>query len=216
MHWPISPEVLRPFIPPALEIDTFDGEAWIGVVPFRMTGIRPRYLPSMPWVSAFAELNVRTYVKYKGQRGVWFMSLDAANPLGVRMARWQFHLPYYDAKMSSIDTGNEIQYASTRTHKNTAAAKYVANYRPVSEAYKTLDGTIDHWLTELYCFFAADTDGNIYRGDVEHQPWPLQIAEAEVKQNSMTDALGIALPDRKPLLHFSRGVEVVGWLLRQV
>ena len=79
MHWPVKPEVLRPMIPAALEIDTFDSEAWIGVVPFRMTGIRPRYVPSLPWVSAFVELNVRTYVKYKGRRGVWFMSLDAAH-----------------------------------------------------------------------------------------------------------------------------------------
>ena len=215
MHWPVKPEVLRPMIPAALEIDTFDSEAWIGVVPFRMTGIRPRYVPSLPWVSAFVELNVRTYVKYKGRRGVWFMSLDAANPLAVRMARWQFHLPYFDAKMSCIKNDKEIQYCSKRTHQGAAAADYMARYRPVGDVYQSAAGSIEHWLTEQYVFYSADRNGDIYHGDVDHTPWPLQIAEAEVEQNTMTKWLGIDLPDTKPLLHFSNGVDVVGWLLRK-
>ena len=94
MHWPMAPAALRPLVPPPLELDTRDGTAWIGVVPFRMQGVHPHLMPNLPWISAFAELNVRTYVTIGGKPGVWFFSLDAANPLAVRAARLGFRLPY--------------------------------------------------------------------------------------------------------------------------
>ena len=117
MHWPVQPAVLRPLIPPPLQIDTFDGAAWIGVVPFHITGFRPHYVPALPWVSAFPELNVRTYVTLEGKPGIWFFSLDAANPLAVRGARVAFHLPYYDARMVFARDNSGVRYASRRTHR---------------------------------------------------------------------------------------------------
>ena len=104
MHWPVSPAVLRPAIPPMLELETFDGAAWLGVTPFRMKGTRPPLVPPLPWFSAFPELNVRTYVTAEGKPGVWFFSLDAGNPLAVRGARALFHLPYYGAVMRAEHT----------------------------------------------------------------------------------------------------------------
>jgi uncharacterized protein YqjF (DUF2071 family) len=101
MHWPMLHVALRALIPPELALDTFDGTAWIGVVPFRMNGVRPRGLPALPWLSVFPELNLRTYVTTGGKPGVWFFSLDAANPVVVRLARKLFYLPYYDAHMAS-------------------------------------------------------------------------------------------------------------------
>jgi uncharacterized protein YqjF (DUF2071 family) len=99
LHWPVPAEQLRPLIPSGLELDTYDGQAWLGIVPFGMSGVRPRCLPVVPWLSKFLELNVRTYVTAEGKPGVWFCSLDAANPVAVRIARKTFNLPYYDAAM---------------------------------------------------------------------------------------------------------------------
>jgi uncharacterized protein YqjF (DUF2071 family) len=214
MHWPVPADLLRPLLPPGLELDTYGSEAWIGVVPFRMTGIRPRYTPTLPWISAFVELNVRTYVTRDGKPGVWFFSLDAANPVAVRMARWQFHLPYFDARMRSIPAGDGMHYASARTHRGAPAATFTAHYRPTGDVYRSRPGDLDHWLTERYCLYSADARGQIHRGDIHHAPWPLQHAEAEIETNTMTDWLGIDLPDTAPLLHFARRLEVVAWLLR--
>jgi len=102
MHWRLPPELIAALVPPELELDTFDGAAWIGVVPFRMTDVGLRHLGRMPWVSSFAELNVRTYVKGGGKAGVWFFSLDAASRIAVRVARARFHLPYFDARMRCV------------------------------------------------------------------------------------------------------------------
>ena len=117
MHWPVPQEALRPQIPPALQLDTFDGSAWLSVPPFRMSATRPRCLPSVPPLSNFPELNVRTYVTAEGKPGIWFFSLDAANPVAVRLARATFHLPYFDARMSCQVTGDEVRYGSVRTHR---------------------------------------------------------------------------------------------------
>src|SRR5215213_8448293 len=100
MHWRVPEEVLRPLIPQALRLDSCDGSAWLGVVPFRMESVRPRFLPAVPWLSGFPELNLRTYVTHENKPGLWFFSLDAYNPVAVRLARATFGLPYFDAKMS--------------------------------------------------------------------------------------------------------------------
>src|SRR6185312_4553706 len=114
MHWPLPAALVRPLIPAALRLDTFDGWVWIGVVPFTMRGVRPRLAPAVPRLSAFCELNVRTYVTAEHRPGVWFFSLDAANPLAVRAARLAFRLPYYDARMDSTRIGDAIRYQSVR------------------------------------------------------------------------------------------------------
>jgi uncharacterized protein YqjF (DUF2071 family) len=216
MHWPVPAAALRPLVLPGLDLDTFAGEAWLGVVPFRMTGIRHRLGPALPWVSAFAELNVRTYVTAGGRPGVWFFSLDAANPLAVRVARWQFRLPYFDARMAAAADGADgVRYASERTHRGAPPAGFAARYRPTGPAYRSDAGTLEHWLTERYCLYAADARGRVFRGEVEHAPWPLQPAEAEVERNTMGDQIGVRLPDAAPpLLHFARRVDVVAWGLQ--
>ena len=216
MHWPLPPEMLRPLIPGGLELDTFEGQAWLGVVPFYMSNTRPRGVPPLPWLSAFAELNVRTYVTVSGKPGVWFFSLDAANPVAVRGARWSFSLPYFDARMSIERQGETIHYRSRRTHRGAPPAEFVGQYRPTGEAYRSLPGTLEHWLTERYCLYSQDRRGRLWRGEIHHLPWPLQPAEAEVATNTMTAPIGIQLPDVPPLLHFVRRIDVVGWLLKGV
>jgi len=215
-HWPVDPAVLRPLIPASLQIDTYDGQAWIGVVPFRMTGVRPRFVPSLPGLSAFAEINVRTYVTMEEKPGVWFFSLDAANRLAVRAARLSYHLPYYFAQIAVQEKNGRIEYESTRRHTADGEAHFVATYAPIGEPYHATPGTIDHWLVERYCLYSADGHGRVYRGDIHHQPWPLQPAEADIRSNTMTGPPGISLPPVAPLLHFARRLHVVAWKLQFV
>ena len=216
MHWPVDAEVLRPHVPPALSLDTFDGSAWLGVVPFRMTGVRPRFVPAVPPLSDFPEINLRTYVTAGGRPGIWFFSLDAHNPLAVRIARATFHLPYFDAKMSCRTSGGEVLYRSVRTHRGAPRAEFAARYRPAGEPFESGPGTLENFLTERYCLYAADGKGNVRRGEVHHHLWPLQPAEAEVEKLAMTEQIGITLPETAPLRHFSERLDVLAWLPRRI
>lgn len=216
MHWPVSPAVMHALIPPALTLDMFDGAAWLGIVPFRMAGTRPRLVPPLPWLSAFPELNVRTYVTAEGKPGVWFFSLDASNPLAVRGARTLFHLPYYDAAMTVESDGRVVRYTSRRTHRGAPSAAFTGRYRPVGPVYHASIGSLEYWLTERYCLYAADRRGRIWRGDIHHARWPLQPAEADIACNTMADPLQLSLPPRAPLLHFAQRLDVVAWPLEAV
>jgi uncharacterized protein len=216
MHWPVPAAALRPYIPSALELQTFDGTAWLGVAPFRMAGTRPRLVPPLPWCSAFPELNVRTYVTAEGKPGVWFFSLDAGNPLAVRGARYLFHLPYYDADMIAQRDGGAVRYASTRTQRGAPGATFAGRYRPVGPVYHAAVDSLEYWLTERYCLYAANRHGRVWRGDIHHARWPLQPAEAEIEGNTMTEQLRLVLPQHAPLLHFALRLDVVAWTLEAV
>ncbi len=211
MHWPLPVAVLRPLIPPGLALDSFDGRAWIGVVPFTMAGVHARFLPPLPGTSRFPELNVRTYVTAEGKAGVYFFSLDAANPLAVRAARLGFHLPYYDAAMSVSRSGRTVAYASTRTHHGVPPAAFAARYRPTGPISRSTDGSIDAWLTERYCLYSAAGRQTIWRADIDHARWPLQPAEADITCNTMLDPLRLVLPTTPPLLHFAGRLDVMAW-----
>lgn len=213
MHWPIHPDVLRPHIPPQLSLDTFDGTAWIAVVPFRMSGIYPRGLFPVPWLSAFAELNVRAYVTKDGKPGVWFFSLDAANPLAVQIARTWFSLPYFHARMACLPQGQGIRYTSERIHRGAPAAKLVCDYAPAGDAFEAQPGSIEWFLTARYCLY-TERKGRLLRGEIEHPAWQLQVAQAELFANTMTSPYGISLPNTKPLLHFARKLDVDVWTLK--
>ncbi len=230
MHWAVDPQLLRPTLPKGLELDTRDGQAWLGVVPFRMENVAPRFVPNIPSISAFPELNLRTYVKLGGVSGVWFYSLDAAQPLAVRVARALFHLPYFDAKMwidqanidqANIDQANIDQenidqesvvnrYASQRIHKGAPAGEFIGAYRPTSSVFEAKAGSLEDWLTNRLYLFSADKKGKIYRGKVAHAPWPLQWAEAEIKVNTLADPLGMQLVGQPHLL-YARRLDVVAW-----
>ncbi len=216
-HWPVKPEVLRPLIPPQLELDTLEGTAWVGVVPFYMSNVRFHYLPPFPTTAEFCELNVRTYVLPKGGKpGVWFFSLDASSALAVMGARTAFHLPYYNAAMSLTSTGREIHYRSQRNHRGASSAKFEGRYQPTGAVYQSQAGTLEHWLTERYCLYAMDNQKNLYQGDIVHEPWPLQPAQADISLNTMAQSAGIALPDTKPLLHYAERLDVLAWYLRRI
>lgn len=210
-HWPLPQAVMRPLVPTQLTLDTFDGQCWVGVVPFHMSGIRGRALPPLPGLSRFPELNVRTYVTYGGKPGVYFFSLDAASLPAVWAARRFYHLPYFHAAMTSKELGGSIHYWSRRLR---AAAEFRGHYQPTAELRLREKGSIEHWLTERYCLYTTHRD-EVYRGEIHHQPWPLQDAEVEFETNSVAAAAGIPLPRTAPWLHFARRLEVLIWPLRR-
>jgi uncharacterized protein len=215
-HWPVDVASLRAKLPRGFELDLFDGQAWLGIVPFHMTNVAPRFVPALPWISAFPELNVRTYVRVHGKPGVYFFSLDAANPLAVGVARTLVHLPYFTAEMSVEEREGWIHYASRRTSAGSPRAELAGRYRPIGGGHEPAAGTLEHFLTERYCLYTVDGSLRPYRLDIHHPPWPLQPAEAELTVNTMAEACGIRLPSMAPLLHFSRRQDMVAWPLHQI
>ena len=207
-HWPVPAAMVRSLVPPALEIDEYDGTTWIGLVPFRMAGVMLRGLPDMPGISDFPELNVRLYVRHGGKPGVWFLSLDAANALAVWAARRFFHLPYHRAWMSLRQRDEEIEY---RSERRAGGARFRARYRPSGAVYSARPGTLEHWLTERYCLYAASPSGSLTRTEVHHVPWPLQRAEADIDENGMFEPHGVRVAGRPALLHFAHAIHVVVW-----
>ncbi len=210
-HWPVPTPQVRRLVPAELEVQEFDGVSWVGVVPFRMTGVMRRPFPDLPWVSAFPELNVRVYVTHHGKPGVWFLSLDAANALAVWAARRFFHLPYWLARMSVTpnDAGG-FDYRSDRSRANPSVT-FVTSYRPVSEPYNAKPDSLEAFLVERYCLYAKSPAGKLFRADVHHAPWPLQRADATIDPRSMLAPHGLTIADDKPLLHFARKLDVVVW-----
>lgn len=209
-HWEVPVEKMRDLVPRQLEVDTFEGRAWIGIVPFTMTGVRLRGTPALPWLSAFPELNVRTYVTADGKPGVWFFSLDAARRAAVEVARLTFHLPYFYARMRAYEKNGEMHYDSERADRRRSGEELKARYGPAGERFQARLGTLEHFLAERYCLYAQRKDGKILRGEIHHAPWQLQPARAEITKNVMTKALGVNLRGR-PLLHFAKLQEVIVW-----
>lgn len=214
-HWPVSVEILRMHVPPGLEIDTNQGQAWLAVVPFLMSGVRLRYLPAIPGTSEFPELNLRTYVKRDGKPGVWFFSLDAANSLAVAVARSWFQLPYFRARMRCEEDSGWIEYESKRIHDGAADVLFRGRYRGVGNAFRPKPGSLEHFLVERYCLYSVNQDPKLLRGEIHHPPWELQLAEAEIADNSLGNQVSVPLLG-KPLLHFSKRQDVVVWAPRPV
>jgi uncharacterized protein YqjF (DUF2071 family) len=209
-HWSLPPEQMRALVPASLPLDLHEGRAWIGVVPFRMSNVTARGAPAVPGLSAFPELNVRTYVTLDGKPGVYFFSLDAGNPLAVAAAR-TLHLPYYWATMAVRREGDSIDYASRRLPPGRRPAELRARYRPIGPVFNPRPGSLTYFLTERYCLYAVDGRGRVSRLEIHHPPWPLQDAEAELGLNTMTAPLGLRLPETGPLLHYAARQDMVAW-----
>ena len=215
MHWRIDEKLLRPLIPAQFEIDTFDGSAWIGVVPFTMWGIRASFLPAIPGTSSFHELNVRTYVHHRGVPSVWFLSLDAANRLAVWGARTFYHLPYFNAQMSLTQKEKKITYLSVRKDRLGAPANLQAKWNIGEPLPPTSPASLDFFLTERYCLDTAHR-GKLYRGRIHHQSWPLRNAALESLDSTMIESHGLPAPKGDPLLHYCEKLSVEIWRLKEI
>jgi uncharacterized protein YqjF (DUF2071 family) len=220
-HWPIPADEMARLLPAGLQVDTHDGYAWVGVVPFWMDQVRTRAVGerciTVPGTGTFCELNLRTYVRSPATdlRGVYFFSLDAASALAVVGARTLFHLPYFFASMhSQNESDGSVDYRSERLLTR-RKVRFKARYRGLGEVGATsMPGTFAYFVTERYCLFARH-GGRVLRGDIHHLPWPLEAAEADIRLNELPAAQGIVLPDRPPVLHFARQLQVYLWSLHE-
>jgi uncharacterized protein len=215
-HWPIDVDALRPLVPTALEIDTFDGRAYIGIVPFQMEDVAPRGLPAIPGVRAFPEVNVRTYVRHAGVDGVVFLSLDAGDRLAVEGARRGFHLPYFHASMSIERHGDRVHFRSERHDRRGRPASIDVRYGPIGPTALADAGSLEDWLTARYRLFAVDGRGRLTRTEIRHAPWPLRAAKAEFIEETLAAAQGLRLPDEPPHLLFADRIDVRAWWPRRV
>lgn len=207
LHWRVPSSVLRPLVPASLELDTFDGEAFVGLVPFTMRDVHPTWAFSVPGVSHFHETNVRTYVHREGRDpGVWFFSLDAANALAVWVARTFWHLPYHHATMS-LERGPEgIEYRTAR--RSDPSARCEVRYTPRGSPAAATPGSLEHFLAERYILYAARRDGSMRSGRVHHAPYPLESVTLHRWDEGLLAASGIARGDESPIAHYAAGVTV--------
>jgi uncharacterized protein len=214
-HWPVPPALLRPYLPARLEVDTFEGQAWLGVVPFTMSGIRPLGLPAVPGLSRLHELNVRTYATLDGVPGVWFLSLDATNALGVWAARTFFHLPYLHARIRLSEVKDGLQVEAERTHRGAAPATFRAAWTPGAALAPARPGSLAHFLTERYCLYTAGPDlarglagHDLWQGQLWHEPWLLRTAELHVWESTLLESHGLPALPGAPLLYAADATEV--------
>jgi uncharacterized protein YqjF (DUF2071 family) len=214
MHWRIDEKLLRPLIPEALEIDTFDGSAWIAVAPFTMWDIRalPPFLPRVPGLRSAHELNVRTYVYLDNVPGVWFFSLDCNSAAAVLAARAFYHLPYYKAEIELTEKNTSedylVDYSLVRT--DDPPAEFHSSWK-IGEKLPTLQpGSLEFFLTERYCLYSEHA-GNLYRARIHHQPWPLQTAKLILLNSTMIESRRLPTPEGDPLLHYCEELSVDVW-----
>jgi uncharacterized protein YqjF (DUF2071 family) len=210
LHWPVAASLVAPFIPSGLTLDEYDGHAWIAVVPFTMSSVTMRGIPPIRGLSAFPELNVRTYVRHRDRPGIWFFSLDAASRLTVFGGRLLFSLPYFYASMRVEQRGGRTHYSSRRS----ADVRFAASYRATGPVAATAPGSLEYFLTERYRLYAAERDVLSF-ADIHHMPWPLQPGEAEIERNDMLAANRLSA-EGKPVVHFAKRLDVVIWPLQKL
>lgn len=208
MHWPVPVDEVRPLVPEPFEIDCFDGTAWVGLIPFTMEDVSPVVLPRIPCrgVTDFHECNVRTYVRHKGEIGVYFFSLDAASRLGVWGAKNFFHLPYKFARIALDHVGDDITYSVDRIDAPRATTR--CRWRAGRSLPTSQSGDLSYFLTERYQLFTTNKRGEPCRCRISHKPWPLREAELLALDDELVAAAGIELPDAEPVLHHADVLDV--------
>jgi len=215
-HWPVPPTQMAALLPEGLQVDTFQGSAWLGIVPFWLDRIKIRGVPPIPGARNFPDLNLRTYVRdqFTGTPGVFCFSLDASNLLAVASARAFFHLPYYWADMQLAQRSEREFSFYSRRRFSSEPVVFQARYRglgPTRKLAENRSGTLEYFLTERYSLFTRNREGQAVRANIHHVPWPLEEAEAEIEQNTLASAIGIELGDEEPVLHYSRRLAIYIW-----
>ncbi|MDQ3907939.1 MAG: DUF2071 domain-containing protein [Acidobacteriota bacterium] len=215
-HWRMPYDALRQAVPRQLEIDTYEGEAWVSMTPFTIWGMRASFLPPIPGLSEMHEFNVRTYVHYKGVPGIYFFSLDASSALAVLGARAFFLVPYYTADMSLKQHGRRIDYRTRRTHAGAPAAEFEGSYEFGDLLGEAAPGSPEFFLAERYCFFTVSHGGGVYRCRIHHRPWKLRAATISPYKSTMIESHHLPTPVGDPVLQYSEELTVDVWALERV
>jgi uncharacterized protein len=222
LHWEIPAMELQALLPPRLTVDTFEGKAYVGLVPFTLTGVRPILVPPLPWISNFHEVNVRTYVHLDGRDpGVWFFSLDASSSIAVAAARAAYKLPYFASEIEFAASDDPMPLVHFDAHRTDARGTLPANahvrYRPLEgPAVASPPDTLEHFLIERYILYAEDESRTLYRARVHHQPYPVQRVEVPELEETLIWAAGIRRNDAIALRHYAREVNVKVYPLEKV
>jgi uncharacterized protein YqjF (DUF2071 family) len=207
-NWPVDPSVVSARVPNALTVDTFDGDAWLSVVPFTNVDVRPAWAPS-GWGFSLPELNLRTYVTYDGQEGVYFFSLDAQGVLGVVGARLFHHLPYFYARISLDVEGDRVRFESDRLHPGARPVRFACDYAPIGDQVDAEPGSLAEFLTERYRYYTESPSGSLRYARIDHEPWLLYGAETAIEENTLFEADGFAHPGTDPVHYYSPGVTTI-------
>ncbi len=209
LHWPVPMATARSLVPAAIDIDTYEGQAYVSVLSLRMARVHLRDLFPMPDLGDFPELNVRTYVVHDGKPGVWFVSIDAPSHLNTWIGRHVFHLAYDTAHMRMTDDGGHVDFTSDRER---GTARFAATYELHGPAAPAAAGSLEEFLAERYCMYTLDHERQLRRADIEHQPWMLQPVTVDVHENSVLQ--GDGMPDLGPPAHamYAGALENVVWL----
>jgi hypothetical protein len=205
--WPVPAPALTRLLPPGLPVDIFAGTGWVSLVPFLMHGLHLRYLPPIPGTGTFPEVNLRTYVRVRGEPGVFFFSIDAASCLGAFVAHAAFHLPFHRAGIRLEDNAGGFRMHSARPGTNgKAEARLIVSWTPKGVPRRPASGTLESFLLERYASFSPAPAGKLYRGPMLHSDWQVQDAEAEVAVDDLITLAGLAPPSRA-VSHYSPGVD---------
>ncbi len=217
-HWPVDPDALDPHVPDELTLETYDGDAWLSVLPFVLADIGLRGAPPITR-TAIAELNVRTYVRYRGDPGLYFFSVDVSSPLVAASVGRTTRLPVYHAHMRVSSSGEEVAFRSTRGQTGRGVrpefdgddppARFDATYRPNGEVFRPAPDSLAYWLVERRRFYAPERRG-VLAGKIAHERWPLRPAEVTITENTMFAANGLPEPTGEPIVHFCGELPITG------
>jgi len=215
-HWPIPANTLSPLLPEGIQIDTFQGSAWLGVAPSWTERIKLRGLPSILGVGGYPSLSLRTYVcdQHTGTTGIFVLSEDASNLIAVASARFFRHLPSHWADMRLDQKSEREFFVYSRRLFSAEPVIFMARYRGLGPTRKLAEnryGTLEYFLTERHCMFTSNRAGQLFRANIHYITWPLEDAEAVIECNDLATALGIKLPEQKPVLHYARQLAVYIW-----
>ncbi|WP_115864088.1 YqjF family protein [Halorussus litoreus] len=214
-NWPVDPSVVRPHVPDALTVDTYDGDAWLSVVPFTNVDVRPSWIPT-GWGVPLPELNLRTYVTHDGHDGVYFFSLDAQGIVGVLGARIFHHLPYFYARISLDVNGGRVQFESDRLHPGARPATFAGSYAPTGDQLDVGQGSLAEFLTARYRYYTETPSRALRYARITHEPWPLYATDTVIDENTLFEANGFAHPRTEPVHYYSPGVTTIASRSRRV
>lgn len=212
LHFPVDPDRLRPHVPSPLELDTYDGDAYLSVLPFVLADAGLRYSPAATRLT-FPEVNVRTYVQYEGESGLYFLDIDVAQRAVAELVRWTTRLPVHPATADVETDAGRVRFRSVRD--SDPDARLSVTFGPTGGIFRAEPGSLDHWLAERRRMY--DPRGrDVFYADISHERWPLQPAEATVERNTLLEASDLPVPEREPRVRYADGLSLTGSVPRRV